>query len=312
MIDLKDRVLVIGASGLLGKAIVSGLFAQGYTNVLTPSSSELDCLDGVSTARYFEDNRPSSVYHLAAIVFGLKGNLENQLLSLTKNTLINHNVLNACANTRVKKTFFAGTVAAYGFPYLNLPLRERDLLAAPPHPGEFGYAAAKRHALNYLEIMKADLGLDFVYGVFTNLYGPHDRFDIENGHVIPSLIRKAALSAAHQTPFEVWGNPFTTRDYLYSLDAANAAIFAMNKMSGIINIASGTTSEMAEVVKHISDCFPALPTAQWLSDMPVGIPNRSVSNVKLSEAGFVPAYSLQTGIRATCDWYSQNEKRIRL
>ncbi len=309
--DLSGRILVVGAGGLLGGAIASELLAQGYTDVLTPNSSELNCLDDTSTLRYFENKRPNQVFHLAAKVFGLKGNLENQLLSLSENTLINHNVLVACAKTQVKKIFFASTVAAYGFPYPSMPLEERNLFVGPPHGGEFGYATAKRHALSYLEIMKADLGLDFVYGLLTNMYGPNDRFDIENGHVIPSLIRKASLSTANQVPLQVWGLPSTTRDYMYSIDAARAAIFCMQRMSGIVNIASGVASEMREVVEHISGCFPTLPSVVWRSDMPVGIPKRSVSNVKLVSAGFVPSVSLRDGIRATCEWYSRNEQRIR-
>ncbi len=307
-----DRILLIGAAGLLGSAIYLRLNELGFVNVLAPTSSELDCLDAQSTTRYFDDAKPTVVFHLAAVVFGLKGNLNNQFLSLTRNTLMNHNVLTACAATGVKKTFFAGTVASYAYPYVRLPLDELDLLTGPPHAGEFGYASAKRHALGYLQIMKADLGLDYVYGVLTNLYGPRDRFDVENGHVIPSLIRKAALASENNMPFEVWGNPSTTRDYLCAPDAAAAAVSLMQSNSGVINIASGQTSNLGQVVDAIRSNFPSLPATTWRSDMPVGIPARSVSAARLRDSGFEPVHSLESGIRATCDWYKQNKDTVRL
>jgi GDP-L-fucose synthase len=307
-----DKILLIGAGGLLGNAVALRLKQQGFSNVHEPTSKELDCLDAQSTTRFFDDTKPTIVFHLAAVVFGLKGNLNNQFFSLTRNTLMNHNVLTACASTGVKKIFFAGTVASYAFPYLNLPLDEADLMAGPPHAGEFGYASAKRHALAYLQVMKADFGIDFVYGVLTNMYGPHDRFDVENGHVIPSLIRKAALATESGNSFEVWGNPATTRDYMYSHDAASAIIHLMHKSSGAINIASGETSHLGAVVDAIRSNFPGLPPTVWRSDMPVGIPARSVSAARLREIGSTPHSDLAAGIRATCDWYKQNKDTVRL
>lgn len=313
VIDINDRVLVIGAAGLLGRAMVAELERQGFAAILTPNSRELDCLDPAATRGYFEREKPTVVFHLAAVVFGLKGNLDNQFLSLTRNTLINHNVLTACAATSVRKTFFAGTVACYAFPYVRLPLDENDLLAGPPHGGEFGYASAKRHALAYLEVMKADLGLDFVYGALTNLYGPGDKFDVTNGHVIPSLIRKAGLASEQGGPFEVWGKPSTTRDYLYAPDAAAGVIHLMRtEASGVINIASGHTSMLGDVVDAIRTYFPTLPSTTWRSDMPVGIPERSVSVSRLRAAGFTATRSLESGIQATCEWYLQNKNSIRL
>ena len=307
-----DRVLVIGGGGLVGRALIESLKARGYSDVLAPDSTTLNCLSSADTTRYFDEHRPNYVFHLAALVFGLKGNQNNQFLSLTQNTMINHNALVACAATGVKKTFFAGTVASYAFPYIRLPLDESDHLAGPPHAGEFGYASAKRHALNYLEIMKADFGLDYVYGMFTNMYGLGDRFDVQNGHVIPSLIRKAAIASETGGVFEVWGKPSTTRDYMYAADAAAAAVHLMETTSGVVNIASGETTTLDVVVSHIRESFPGLPDTTWQSDQPVGIPNRSVSTARLSATGFRCASTLQRGIQATCAWYKQNKKDIRL
>ncbi|WP_039046412.1 NAD-dependent epimerase/dehydratase family protein [Plesiomonas shigelloides] len=310
--NLNDCILVTGSGGVLGQAILGQLTNEGFDNVLSPSSSELNLLDSEKLEVFFEEKKPKFVFHLASLVFGLKGNLNNQINSISKNTIINNNLLMACFRHGVKKVFFAGTVAAYPYPFIELPLREDFYLSGEPHSGEYGYAASKRHGLSYLNIMKNNHEVDYCYGIFTNLYGPHDKFDIENGHVIPSLIEKSFISiSSGENSLEVWGNKNTTRDFMLSTDAARAAVLAMKKYSGLINIASGVETSIENVCNAINKWHGYKLTLAWDQNAPIGVPNRSVDNSRLQGLGFKCDYDIEDGIKLVMDWYCNNTNMIR-
>ncbi len=307
-----DNILITGASGLLGTAIVDELINQGFKNIFKPSSKELDLLNESDVLRFFEENKPIFVFHLASLVYGLKGNLDNQLKSIHQNTLMNLNVLNACGLCGVKKIFFAGTVASYSYPYKVLPLKEEEFLTGEPHSGEYGYAISKRHALSYLKILQETKKIDYCYGIFTNMYGTNDKFDIDGGHVIPSLIMKASLAIkSDERILEVWGNENTVRDFLNSKDAAIAAILCMKKFNGYINISSAEETTMGNLVKIINKVFDNKLVINWNSHAPVGIANRVVDNKKLKELGFEKQYSLSDGIEMTVNWFYKNISSVR-
>lgn len=302
----QSRVLITGGQGMLGRALNSKLSDIGIINVNSPSRAEMDCLDPQSVNNFFYSARPTHVFHLASLVYGIKGNLDNQNKSLHENTLISMNVLNACMKYNVSKVFYAGTVASYGFPYASLPLKECDFWSGPPHDGEYGYGWAKRMGLIQLEILKKNHGIKYTYGLLTNLYGPHDKFNSENGHVIPSLISKAIATEQNGGVFEVWGKPNVTRDFMYSKDAASAIILSMTKTNGLINISSGLETPMSSLVSAITQSLDNNPTVKWRDDRPIGIERRYSDNSKLNEIGFHQQYSLEDGIKETIKWYKEN------
>ena len=308
-----DSVLVTGAGGVLGTALVKQLRAISQCSILAPSKSELNCLDAQSVESYFSKHKPKQVFHLASLVYGIKGNINNQYASFLQNITMSLNVLDACQNFEVDKVFYAGTVASYAYPYKHMPLLEGDLLNGVAHRGEYGYAMAKRSALAQLEIMKEYHGVDYVYGVLTNLYGENDKFDTENGHVIPSLIVKAHAAECNsfQHIFKVWGRPDVTRDFMYSADAASAIILLMEKYSGTVNIGTGIETSMGELVDAIVRASPQSISAEWQADKPVGI-ERRVSDVGiLKSLGYYPKFSLSEGIEKTFDWYRDNINKSR-
>ncbi|NBK97655.1 MAG: NAD-dependent epimerase/dehydratase family protein [Erysipelotrichia bacterium] len=300
---LKSKILITGARGLLGTAIVNELKKQGYQEIYTPTSQELNLLDDNACNDWFNHYKPEYIFHLASLVYGLKGNLENQLQSIHQNTQMNLNLFNACGNHGVQKIFFAGTVASYPYPYPSLPLKEEFFMEGEPHDGEYGYAIAKRHALSYLKILKRTKNIDYCYGIFTNLYGINDKFDIDGGHVIPSLIKKSidAMKAGHKV-LNVWGNKETKRDFLNSKDAANAALLCMQKIDGMVNISSGISISMGEIVGYIQNYFNNNLTIEWDSNAPIGIAERSVSNEKLLSYGFKSEQSIEKSITETIQW----------
>ncbi len=312
-ISLDSSILITGAGGGLGKALVASLQKKGYKNILTPSRQVLDLLDSKAVLNYFSEHKPQVVLHLASVVFGLLGNLENQMRSLVENTQINSNLFSAINVYPVEYVFFAGTVAAYSYPYVQIPLQETDFFGGLPHGGEFGYAMSKRHAYAYLRILSETKGVNFTYGVFTNLYGENDRFNENSGHVIPSLIMKAHRASQAGEPFYVWGDGSAQRDFLHFDDAAEAVVLCMNSKntSSLINISSGKAATIRELTELVAG-EAGITDVRYQSDKPVGIQSRVVDNTLLVELGFTQSISLKSGIESLYKWYSDNVKGVRV
>jgi GDP-L-fucose synthase len=311
VIDLDAPILVTGSGGLLGHAVRKALARAGFTAVLAPRRAELDLLDTAATADYFVCHRPEYVIHLASVVFGLVGNMKNQSLSLEQNTALNNSIFAAMRRSPVRRCFYAGTVASYPFPYPSLPLREEVFFEGLPHYGEFGYALAKRHAHSYLQILSKEIGLEYSYGVFTNLFGEHDRFDALNGHVVPSLIAKAYEAATGGKPFEVWGDGRAERDFLHADDAADAILLCLHQPGvRLVNISSGTTTSIREVAETIGRAA-GIAAPGFLPDAPVGILRRVVDNSALRDLGFRRQVSIGEGLTRTYRWYEEHQSEIR-
>lgn len=213
--------------------------------------------------------------------------------------------------THSKKIFYAGTVAAYAYPYKSMPLLEDDFLSGEPHKGEYGYAIAKRYALSLLNLIESSGGSSFNYGIFTNLYGPNDRFNISSGHVIPSLICKAFTAARLREPLQVWGRAETVRDFIYVRDAARAAIHCMKSDLKVVNISSGIGTTLGELVSEILENLQEDISVEWDVSAPIGVEQRVVDNKKLLNSGFELKTSLIQGLYETMNWYKLNEKRLR-
>ena len=300
-------IFITGGSGMLGKALRSELAFLGYTNIYAPTRAELNLLDLESVSYYLKSIKPDYIFHLASLVYGLKGNMNNQMQSLVNNTKIYANLFEAISDScQPKKIFFAGTVASYGYPYVSQPLREEDFFVGLPHSGEFGYAMAKRHAYSYLDVLYKSLNIPYVYGALTNLFGEHDTFNSDTGHVIPSLIKKAVFSRNNGLKtFEVWGNPRSARDFLYIKDAARIVVHLMGVDSGIYNISTGASISMGDLANIIASNLNNDVSPCWDSEQPVGISDRVVSNIKLLNSGFSNYTKFSTAIAQTINWYQK-------
>ena len=307
MVD-KNTILITGAHGVLGIALQK-LFNENDIKFIAPTRLELNLLDNEMTAAYIEKHKPSIVIHLAAMVFGLGGNIKNQMDSTINNTTINNVLFSALYKYPPQYIFFAGTVASYAFPFKRHPLQEDIFFDGLPHYGEFGYAMAKKHAYTYLEILKKEKGVSFTYGIFTNLFGENDNFDIDNGHVIPSLIAKAYKAKQNGIPLEVWGNGEAKRDFLYAGDAAQAIYFLMKdaRQEDIINISSGQSFSIKQCATIIAKAAAIDAPLKFLESMPVGIMHREISNKKLLGLGFQPTLNFEETLVRTYQWYVQQQ-----
>jgi GDP-L-fucose synthase len=291
-----DTILVTGAGGLVGSAILEKLGQQGFTRVVGITHSHTDLLDLFSTLGIFWEVQPDIVFHCAARVYGILGNMNNQGQSYFENTLINSNVIEAARFARAKKVIAMGTGAVYAEGVFQ-PMRETDIFVGRPHPSEAGYAHAKRGMLAMLEAYQESYGLDWAYVVSCNLYGPRDKFT-EEGHVVPNLIRKFSTPG----PITVWGDGSARRDFLYIEDAADAIIKIAHHLSGPVNLGSGHVSSIRDVVQTLS-AITGITDIVWDPTKPNGQAHRSYDLSHLHSTGFTKSFSLATGLRKTLDWY---------
>src|ERR1035437_8309241 len=252
-----DCILVTGANGLAGSAVVEHLRANLFTCVVPLTRDDCDLRDQDDVHELFNRIKPAHIFHAAATVYGLGGNMANQGKSILDNTLINTAVIDAahmCGS--VKKITVMGTNAIYPWPP-QLPYSETTIFDGRPPDGEAGYGHSKRHMLAMLEAYHERYGLEYCYIVSGNLYGPRDRFNIETGHVLPSLIKKFSDAKATGGTVSIWGDGSPTRDFLYIKDLARIVQLLMSEdlKSGPINIGNGHAYSIKTVVEMLCSIF---------------------------------------------------------
>ena len=276
------KIWVTGAAGSLGQEMVKTLgVSHPDAILLAPSRAELDLSDKEAVRQYVSFNHPTHVFHLAAKVFGIAGHKEQPSSSLTENTLIDYSVFSALIEFPPEWVYYSSTVAAYGYPYKNLPLNEDDWLSTNPHESEMGYAFSKRHGLSYLEILHATSGTKFVYGLTTNLFGSGDRFLEGRGHVVISLLEKAAKNVDTDTPLEVWGDGTASRDFLSTKTASRLMMDLIDQHAGIVNVASGQEIYIKEIAIEIAKEFGLIKGVEFIG-INQGITRRVCSIEKLA------------------------------
>jgi len=306
-----DSILITGGSGLVGKNLSLYLSESGYISILSPTSEECDLADNRQVDAFFAKHKPSHVFHLAGRVRGLGGNINDQGVAYYDNIMINTNVVEACHRFGVKKIVAMGTVAMYPDPLPRNPLAEDSIWQGKPHHSEYGYAQAKRAMLAQLEAYGENYGLPWALVLSTNLYGPYDRFDTKTGHVIPSLIRKFHDAKTSGGTVQVWGDGSATRDFLYVKDTVRALHQIMQGVEGTINMATGQTHSIRQVVNMLSSLTGLADRVVWDSKMPGGQLFRAYDVSKLTKAGFTCQYDLLAGLKETYCWYEANAASAR-
>jgi GDP-L-fucose synthase len=302
------KIVVTGASGLMGRALVAELETTG-AEIVALSSKDADLTDASAAEALFARHRPELVYHLAARVSGIMGNLRTQGQAYLDNARINTNVVEAARRAGARKFVAMGSAAIYS-DIVALPMREEDVWAGPPHASEAGYAHAKRGMLAQLEAYRNQWGLDFAYCISTNLFGPHDRFDEAYGHVLPSLVSKFHRAAREGSAPIVWGSGEPRRDFLYAADAARAMRMIGEGFTGAINLASGTEVSIREVATLLAE-IAGCGDITWDRSKPDGQKLRAYDVTKLRALGFTPAHDLRSGLERTYQWYATHSDRAR-
>jgi GDP-L-fucose synthase len=301
-------VAVTGGNGFLGRRVVNRLAAYEPAYVAAPRKADVDFTDQAATFAWFEDTRPDVVLHLAAEVGGIGANQANPGRYFYANMAMGINVVEACRRVGVDKVVVVGTVCAYP-KHTQVPFSEDDLWNGYPEETNAPYGVAKRALLVMLDAYRRQYGLNGVYLLPANLYGPGDNFDPETSHVIPALIRK--FVEARESGGEVvvlWGTGAPSREFLYVDDAARAVLAAAehHDTSEPINIGTGREITIRSLAELIARLTGFQGRVAWDSSRPDGQPRRALDVSRAGRLlGFQPTTELEDGLAATIEWYER-------
>lgn len=309
-----DKIFVAGHRGLVGSAIVRNLESKGYTNIVKRTHKELDLTNQAAVYDFFAQEKPDVVVLAAAKVGGINANNTTPAEFAYENMQIQCNVINAAHVNKVKKLLFLGSTCIY--PRMApQPIPEDALLTGPLEVTNEAYAIAKISGLEMCKFYKRQYGDDFISCMPTNLYGPHDNYDLAGSHVMPAMIRKfhdAKVNGAKSV--ELWGTGSPLREFLYVDDMADACVFLLENYSGEqhVNIGTGkevTIKELAETVKKTVGFEGEIV---WNTDMPDGTPRKLTDVTKLHNLGWTHKVELEEGIKLAYDWFKDNVDTARM
>ncbi|MEI8105426.1 MAG: GDP-L-fucose synthase [Actinomycetes bacterium] len=303
------RALVTGGGGFLGSHLVDRLRERG-DEVIVPRRAEYDLTDWSDAERLFAEARPEIVYHLAAEVGGIGANQANPGRYWYANLMMGAHVLELSRRHDVSKVLVAGTVCAYP-KFTETPFSEDDLWNGYPEETNAPYGVAKKAVLVGAQAYREQYGLDAVFLLPANLYGPRDNFDLETSHVIPALVRKMLAGTERVT---LWGDGSPTREFLYVDDAAEAFVLAADRYSepDPVNIGTGVEISIRELAETIADLAGFDGEIDWDETKPNGQPRRRLDTSRAdSRFGFRASTSLRDGLARTIAWYRESNADAR-
>lgn len=306
-----DKIYVAGHRGMVGSAIVRKLRSDGFDNIVTRTSKELDLREQAAVRSFFETEKPAYVFLAAAKVGGILANNVYRGQFLYDNLMIQSNVIEAARMSGVKKLQFLGSSCIY--PKLApQPLTEDALLTGPLEPTNEPYAIAKITGIKLCDAYRSQYGCDFISVMPTNLYGPNDNYDLESSHVLPALIRKFHEAKKNGEPEVVmWGTGSPKREFLHADDLADACVYLMHNFSdyGFVNIGTGKDVSILELAETIKDVVGYNGKITHDLSKPDGTPRKLMNVDKLAAKGWRYSTELREGIERVygelndVDWY---------
>ena len=303
-----SKIFVAGSRGMVGSAIVRTLTRQGFTNLLTPSSKELDLRNQNDVNTFFKENQPHFVFLAAAKVGGILANNTYPADFIVDNIMIQTNVIQAAYENKTEKLLFLGSSCIY--PKLApQPLKEEYLLTGALEPTNEAYAIAKIAGLKMCEYFNRQHHTNFISAMPTNLYGINDNFNLQNSHVLPALIRKFIEAKKNNIEsVEIWGTGSPLREFLYVDDLADASVFLMKNYTGneTVNVGTGEEVSILELAHLIKDIVGYEGTINFDSSKPDGTPRKLLDVSKLQSMGWNHQVDLKEGIRRTIDWIEKH------
>ncbi len=299
--DKTSRVLIAGARGLVGSALVRRLQAEGFTNLLTPPRAELDLMDGRAVDAYFGKERPEYVFDAAARVGGIHANDTFRADFIHENLQIQINLIDSASRHGATKFAFLGSSCIYP-KHAPQPMKEEYLLTGPLEETNRPYAIAKIAGIEMVDAYRRQHGFRGISLMPTNLYGPGDNYNLETSHVLPALLRKvheAKLAAAPTVV--VWGTGKPRREFLHVDDLADACVFLIRNYEGpdIVNIGVGTDVSIAELAQIIKSVVGYAGELVFDTSKPDGTPRKLLDVTRLHSLGWRARISLEQGIAST-------------
>jgi GDP-L-fucose synthase len=297
-----DRIFVAGHRGLAGSAIVRRLREGGYRDIVTRTREELDLLDAAAVRAFFSSEKPSHVFLAAAKVGGILANSSQPAQFIYENLAIQGNVIEAARHEGVKKLMFLGSSCIYP-KHSPQPMKEEHLLTGKLEPTNEWYAIAKIAGIKMCAAYNKQYGTDFLAVMPTNLYGPGDRYDLQNGHVAAALLRRThEAKAAGAKSVTIWGTGTPRREFLYSDDFADAVVFLMERFSAkdlgeFINIGTGTDLTIAELAAEIARVVGFKGELVYDRSKPDGTPKKLLDTSRMEKLGWRARVPLGEGLQ---------------
>jgi len=306
--DKSAKIYVAGHRGMVGSAIVRKLEKEGFSNIITKTSAELDLRNQATVADFFQREKPDYVVLAAAKVGGIHANNVYRAEFLYDNLSIQNNVINSAHENGVKKLLFLGSSCIY--PKLApQPLKEEYLLTGELEPTNEPYAIAKIAGIKMCESYRDQYGSNFISAMPTNLYGPNDNYDLNNSHVLPALIRKfheAKKNGASEVI--IWGTGSPMREFLHVDDLADACFYLLKNYDGkeLVNVGCGEDISIKDLALIIKEIVGFEGELKFDTSKPDGTPRKLMDVSKLKSIGWEPSISLKKGIQSTYELFKDS------
>jgi GDP-L-fucose synthase len=286
---------------MAGSAIIRKLRAEGFQNILTRSSKELDLRIQEDVNAFFAIEKPDYVFLAAARVGGILANNTYRAEFLYDNLMIEANCINAAYRHGVQKLLFLGSSCIYPR-NAPQPLKEEYFLTGTLEPTNEPYAIAKIAGIKMCDAYRAQYGSNFISVMPTNLYGPNDNYDLQASHVLPALMRKfIEATRNHQEAVSIWGTGAPRREFMHIDDFADAAMFLMKNFndSGFVNVGTGIDLSIRELAERIAKITGYQGDIVYDTTKPDGMPRKLMDVSRLSEMGWTFNISLDEGLQKT-------------
>lgn len=300
MIQSNSRIYVAGHAGLVGSALVRRLRKASFGNLVLCTREELDLTARDAVFRMFEQARPEFVFMAAARVGGIAANMASPVEFLVENLDIQNNLLLACAQFRVVKTFFLGSSCIYPRAAAQ-PMREDDFMTGPLEPTNESYAIAKIAGIRLARALREERGLNVICAMPSNVYGPGDHFDLTRAHVASALARRFSEAKQKGAPaVGVWGTGSARRELLHVDDLADACLFLMDHYDSpeLVNIGTGEDVTIRELAETIGRLVKYQGEIQWDATKPDGMPRKVLDVSRLHGLGWRHSIGFEDGLRS--------------
>ncbi len=304
-----SKIYIAGHRGMVGSAIERRLRKDGFENIVTRSSKELDLRNQQAVNDFFESEKPDYVFLAAAKVGGIVANNTYRAEFIYENLMMEANIIHAAYVNKVTKLLFLGSSCIYP-KMAPQPLKEEYLLSDYLEPTNQPYAIAKIAGIELCDGYRAQYGCNFISAMPTNLYGPNDNYDLEKSHVLPALLRKFITAKKNNLPtVELWGTGSPKREFLYVDDLADACFYLMQNYNekGLVNVGWGddvTILELAQLVKKVVGYEGEL---KFDTSKPDGTPRKLMDVSKLTSFGWKATTTLEDGIKAVFNDIKDND-----
>ena len=305
--ELSANIYIAGHRGMVGSAIIRSLRNDGYQNIITRTSKELDLRNQAAVNSFFATEQPEYVFVAAAKVGGIMANNTYRAEFLYDNLIIEANIIHAAYEHKVRKLLFLGSSCIY--PKMAAqPLKEDDLLTGLLEPTNEPYAIAKIAGIKLCEAYRDQYGCNFISAMPTNLYGRGDNYHLHNSHVIPAMLRKFHEAKLNNSPFtEIWGSGTPLREFMFADDLGDACLFLMKTYDGklFVNVGTGSEITIKDLALLIKEVTRYEGDIKFDATKPDGTPRKLMDSTRLHNLGWKHNTSLKEGLEKAYGYFQE-------